>query len=138
MLQITQKAQIFILDILIVLFFCISLLYLEFFIVDDFITNKKNEAFVIDQYQQLIITEKIISDSNYLSKKDLLTNHTYKNQIEITSEKINNIKKDFEKICFLSLCNKIEINKNKETTTRIKRAVVNSNKFCILEVGFCE
>jgi len=58
MLQITQKAQIFILDILIVLFFCISILYLEFFIVDDFITNKKNEAFVIDQYQQLIITEK--------------------------------------------------------------------------------
>jgi hypothetical protein len=138
MLQITQKAQIFILDILIVLFFCISILYLEFFIVDDFITNKKNEAFVIDQYQQLIITEKIISDSNYLGKKDLLTNHTYKNQIDLSLEKINNIEKDFENICFLSLCNKIEINKDSKINRKIKRAVINNNKFCVLEVGFCE
>lgn len=133
----TQKAQIFILDILITLFFCISLLYLEFFVVDDFITNNKNQGLIIDQYRQLIITEQIISDSNYLAKKDLFTNHTYKNQIDPSKEKIKNIEKDFEEICFLSICNKIEINKSLKKN-RIKRAVIKGNTFCVVEVGFCE
>jgi len=133
-----QKAQIFILDLLLAFFFCLLLLYLEYFIISDHLISKKNAAFVIDQYEQLITSEKLISDPNYLAKKDLITNISYKNQITFDSKNIENIKLSFPSICYLSICEIKKINKNKDITQILKRGVTFENKFCVLEIGFCE
>jgi len=134
----SSKAQVMILDILILLVICILLINIEFQEVNNYKTRIENDLNNLELLEKEIIVEQLITDCKYLATLNKTTNMCSKNKIEIKN--ITQITVDFQKICLLKIDSKevIKNTKNKIINTIIKRAVVNNNNFKIIEVGFCD
>lgn len=134
----SSKAQVMILDILILLVICILLINIEFQEVNNYKTRIENDLNNLELLEKEIIVEQLITDCKYLATLNKTTNMCSKNKIEIKN--ITQITVDFQKICLLKIDSKevIKNTKNKIINNIIKRAVVNNNNFKTIEVGFCD
>jgi hypothetical protein len=126
MINVNNKAQIMILDILILLFIVLLIINIEFQNIKTYNNEIKNSNQTLNELQNILLLDSIINNKDYLAQSNY-----YKNKIKIKNldklEKIN--------VCYLKI-NKEYITKQKSNI--YKRAVIYNNKFEILEVGFCE
>ncbi|MCK9293007.1 MAG: hypothetical protein WCY27_01965 [archaeon] len=134
----SSKAQVMILDILILLIICILLINIEFQEIYNYKTKIENDTKDIKLLEKEMVVEQLITDCKYLATLNKTTNLCSKNKIEIKN--LTQITNNFQKICLLKIDSKevIKNTQNKIIINIIKRAVVNNNDFKIIEVGFCE
>ncbi|MDD3178031.1 MAG: hypothetical protein PHR26_00770 [Candidatus ainarchaeum sp.] len=132
--MISVKAQIMLMDILIFLIICLLIISIETQYLKENIIIKEKEYKNLEELENILLIETMISDSNYLAIQK--ENIDCKNKIEIKNldklRKINNLKK-------IKISEKeIQINTIKCNYKTYTRAVIYNNKFEIIEVSFCE
>jgi len=127
----SKKAQIMILDVLILFLIVLLIISLEVKNINSYKTEINNSEMEIKRLEQLINLETIITDSNYLAEYNNNTKKNYKNKIEI-----KNLNK-LDGVCYLSI-DGINYLDSRNYTNTYTRGVIYNNNFEILEVGFCE
>ncbi len=123
-----NKGQIYIHEIFVVLIVVVVIVFLELTIVNNYMSNKKSSVYETKTLREMIFVEKLVSDCNFLAKKD---NVCYRNNLNLN----NNIDYEHQKISSIKIDGKNQLSFKKDVRC-YKRGVIYNKKFCVLEVCF--